>query len=540
MDTNPPKRIPQDVHPRVAGDTPTGAEGVKKAENRQQGGLSMLSHHRFNQIRALRDEGLCPSAIARRLGMDRKTVTKYVNSNSPPRYSPRLARTRPDPLGAFDLRVRALSEPVKEDKTLTYTAREIFELIQSEGYRGSERTVDRRVAALRGEKPKERFFEQQYEPGEQSQFDFKESVELPFAGGPRIVHLHFGTLPHSDFCFVRAYPFKTYECFMDGIHRFFEQIGGQTAAIRIDNLSPCVSKVLTGDKRVWTQAFGRAIAHYDFKVLPCRPGKGSDKGDVERDIRTFANRIRRLVRNQGTVFRDWEHLNGWLMDYMDSRRQEETLKKLVDERKHLKPLAWADESVLCKIEESRATAHGTFRINKTAYSVPDEAIGVQCRAIMGPYEVKIYRLEGGKKWVATHPRTTEGDSSILLAHVLPSLLRKPHALIRWAHREILFPKPAFRAFYQKLRGVDETAAPREFLRSVNLVQLVQLSEIEAGMELLMESQSTEPLFDQLRELLFGSRQPAQVYELNRRFNQKPLQPELAVYDQLIPRNEKQS
>ena len=473
----------------------------------------MLSNHRFNQIRVLRDEGLCPSAIARRLGVDRKTVTKYFNSNSPPRYTPRQVRTRPDPLGMFEFRVRALSEPVKEDATLTYTAREIFELIQSEGYRGSERTVDRRVAALRGEKPKERFFEQEYEPGEQAQFDFKESVELPFASGSRIVHLHFGTLPHCDFCFVRAYPFKTYECFMDGIHRFFEEIGGQTGAIRIDNLSPCVSKVLAGDKRVWTQAFGRAIAHYGFKVLPCRPGKGSDKGDVERDIRTFANRIRRLVRNQGTVFRDWEHLNAWLSDYMDSRRKEETLKKLVDERKHLKPLAWADESVLCKIEESRATAHGTFRINKTAYSVPDEAIGVQCRAIMGPYEVNIYRLEGGKKIVATHPRKTEGEPSILLAHVLPSLLRKPHALIRWAHREILFPRPAFRAFYQKLKAVDESAAPREFLRSVNLVQLVALAEIEAGMELLLESKSAEPLFDQLRELLLGSRKLAPVIEL---------------------------
>lgn len=499
----------------------------------------MLSNHRFHRVRNLRGEGCCPSEIARRLGIDRKTVTKYLKSNSPPRYSARVVRTRPNPLGPpYDVRVRALSEADPKDASLTLTAREIFELIQSEGYRGSERTVDRRVAELRGSRSKERFFEQEYVPGEQSQFDFKECVELPFSDGPRIVNLHFGTLPCSDFCFVQGYPFKTYECFMDGIHRFFEEIGGQTGAIRIDNLSPCVSKVLSGSKRVWTAAFSRAITHYGFKVLPCTPGKGNEKGDVERDIRTFASRIRKLVKNQGIVFRDWDELNAWLKQYMESRRDESALARLSEEKKHLHPLARRDEMVLCKVEESRATAHGTFRINKTAYSVPDEAIGVQCRAIMSPFQVSIYRLEGEKKCVATHPRKAEGDASILLEHVLPSLLRKPQALVRWAHRDILFPKPAFRAFYKQLEVLDEASAPREFLRSVNLVQFAPLSEIEVGMELLLQSRDPAPLFEQLKELLFGSRRPAPVIDLTRRLEQKPLQPELAQYDKLIPHNER--
>ena len=499
----------------------------------------MLSNHRFHRVRALRDEGKTPSWIARQLGLDRKTVTKYLKSNSPPRYSGRTARTRPDPLGdPFSKRVELLSEAHPTDASLTLTAREIFELIQAEGYHGSERTVDRRVACLRAMKPKERFFEQEYTPGEQSQFDFKEHVELPFVDGPRIVQLHFGTLPCSDYCAVRGYPFKTYECFMDGIHRFFEGIGGQTDAIRIDNLSPCVSKVLVGSKRVWTQAFARSITHYGFKVLPCTPGKGNEKGDVERDIRTFAARIRKLVHNQSLVFRDWSHLNEWLAEYMESRRDDRGRSRLHEERQHLKGLARYDEMVLCKIEESRATAHGTFRINKTAYSVEDSAIGVQCRAVMGPYEVRIDRLGELKKCVGRHPRQPEGEPSILLEHVLPSLLRKPQALVRWAHRGILFPTPAFRGFYEKLKKADELSAPREFLRSVNLVQLVPLSEIQAGMELLIPSRDPAPLFEQLKSLLLGQRSPAPVIELSRRLEQKPLQPELAVYDRLIPVNER--
>ena len=40
----------------------------------------------------------------------------------------------------------------------------------------SDRTIGGSSASIA--KPKDRFFEQQYEPGEQSQFDFKESYDF--------------------------------------------------------------------------------------------------------------------------------------------------------------------------------------------------------------------------------------------------------------------------------------------------------------------------------------------------------------------------
>ena len=39
---------------------------------------------------------------------------------------------------------------------------------------------------------------------------------------------------------------------MDGVHSFFEVIGGLTENIRFDNLSPVVKKVLKGDARLYT------------------------------------------------------------------------------------------------------------------------------------------------------------------------------------------------------------------------------------------------------------------------------------------------
>ena len=161
----------------------------------------------FQKIRELKGEGLSQAEIARRLELDPKTVGRYVKLNTPPKYKARTASTRVDLFSGFEEKVCTWIV-----RTPELSDREVYELLLPEGYKGSERTVNRRMRFLRGTKSDERFFEQEYTPGEQAQFDFKEKVELPFIDGPRIVQLHFGTLPFSDACFVRGYPFKNYEC----------------------------------------------------------------------------------------------------------------------------------------------------------------------------------------------------------------------------------------------------------------------------------------------------------------------------------------
>lgn len=492
----------------------------------------MLSNHMFQRIRTLHAQGKKPAEIARLLGIDPKTVGKYLADNTPPRYPVnRKGRTRVDPLAS------ELGEKLRHWLAVTpgFSALELFDLLVLEGYRGSERTVDRRVAQIRGEKPKERFFEQEYRPGEQSQFDFKECVELPFIDGPRVVHLHVGTLPYSGTCRIRGYPFRNFECFIDGNHSFFEEVGGLTLAIRIDNLSAAVAEILRGSKRKYTQAFARATAYYDWTVLPCTPGKGNEKGDVERDIRTYAKRIKNAVSHEGVIFRSWEHLNSWLHQLMLAIAPEASRQRLLEEQTHLKPLPPRDAEVLCRVQTGPSSPYGTIRVDKSAYSVPDPMIGVSCRTIVGPYDVKIHRSgDRSTECVVIHPRKADGEHSILLEHVLPSLVRKPHAMVRWAHQGILFPEPVFKRFYTSLRRSDPDGAEREFLRVINLVQFTPLPEIAAAMELVLEA-SPRVGFEEVRELLLGSRRPGNVLDISSRLNQRPLKPELSVYDSLIPK-----
>ncbi len=199
----------------------------------------MVSPYLFEQIRILKSQGLSQAAIARKIGLNEKTVGKYIKSNSPPKYKAREKSTRVDEFVGFEDRVLSWLK-----KTPTLTAIEVYELLLPEGYKGSERTVNRRLKKLLPPKSEERFFEQEYEPGEQAQFDFKEKVELPFVDGNKIIHLHFSTLPFSDTCFIKAFPNKNYECFIDGVDSFFHEIGGVPKNIRFDNLTPCVKKIL--------------------------------------------------------------------------------------------------------------------------------------------------------------------------------------------------------------------------------------------------------------------------------------------------------
>jgi len=321
----------------------------------------VLSLFMFSQTRILIKAGLSDREIASRLRIDRKTVAKYRGTNTPPGYKVREKSTKEDPFLDFEGCGRDLLE-----RSPNLSGSELYIHLKESGYKGSERTVQRRKAsgAIGEPKTPERFFEQQYTPGEQSQFDFKERISLPFVDGERVCHLHVSTLPYSDAFFIQGYRNRCYESFMGGVHGFFEFLGGMTEAVRIDNLSPCVSQVLKGNKRKYTCAFEKAVAHYGFKVLPCAPGKGNEKGDVEREIQTHARRIMNIIALEKKVFSDFNDLNAWLKSYCIRYQTPKSAELLEIEKKSLTPLSGYSEDILCWTSTVSISKYGTARIEK--------------------------------------------------------------------------------------------------------------------------------------------------------------------------------
>jgi transposase len=75
-------------------------------------------------------------------------------------------------------------------------------------------------------------------------------------------------------------PAENQECFLEGLKRLFEQIGGVPERIWFDNLSAAVIRVENNGDREVTEAFRRFSAHYRFEAVFCNPASGHEKGHV--------------------------------------------------------------------------------------------------------------------------------------------------------------------------------------------------------------------------------------------------------------------
>ena len=118
-----------------------------------------------------------------------------------------------------------------------------------------------------------------HRPGH-AQADFGEADGY-IAGKKVRFHYFCMDLPHSDGCFVKAYPAETVEAFCDGHVAAFDFFGGVPQSILYDNTRLAVAKIVKGGQRLRSQMFAELQSHYLFNDRFGRPGKGNDKGKVE-------------------------------------------------------------------------------------------------------------------------------------------------------------------------------------------------------------------------------------------------------------------
>ena len=95
------------------------------------------------------------------------------------------------------------------------------------------------------------------------------------------IHFLVMDLPHSDACFLKAYPAETTEAFCDAHVAAFAFFGGVPVSILYDNTRIAVARILGDGTRKRTRVFSELVSHYLFEDRFGRPGKGNDKGKVE-------------------------------------------------------------------------------------------------------------------------------------------------------------------------------------------------------------------------------------------------------------------
>jgi len=182
--------------------------------------------------RAVLVEGRSQRAVAREFGLSRESVHKMLRYSVPPGYQRQQPVKRPK-LGPW---VGVIDAILEEDKTQPvkqrHTAKRIFDRLGEEyGFSGGYTIVKDyvRMAALHGQE----MFVPLTHPAGEAQADFGEAVVV-VAGVKQKAHYLVVDLPHSDDCFVMAFPAETTEAFLEGHVRAFAYFGGVPTRILYD------------------------------------------------------------------------------------------------------------------------------------------------------------------------------------------------------------------------------------------------------------------------------------------------------------------
>ena len=274
-----------------------------------------------------------------------------------------------------------------------------------------------------------------------AQCDFGEAL-MVFGGVERKFHCFVIDLPHSDGCFLKAYPATT-RAFLDGHVSAFALLGGVPRGILYDNTRLAVAKILGDARRQRIRSFTELHSLDPFEDRFGRPSKSNGKGKVE-DLVGYS---RRDFLVPVPSFESFGALNA----YLERRCLERTIAKL---RGHADTIGQRMERDLgallplppvaydaCDKQARRVSDLSLVRYRTNDYSVP-VAYGYGDILVRGNVDEVV--ISCGSEVIAEHPRSYEQDDFVNdPVHYLPLLERKPGALDQAAPLQDWAPPGSF-------------------------------------------------------------------------------------------------
>lgn len=309
-------------------------------------------------LRHLLDQGLSKTAIARRLGVGRRTVYHWIDTgqlerdlSAPP--APRTRTPRPGKLDAYRAIIDARLAEYPELSAVRLMAE-----CTAAGYAGSLTQLKVYVRQVRPGPAPEPVVRFETPPGHQAQVDFAE-VRLPW--GRRFAFLV--VLGHSRLLSVAFYERQTMQVVMRGLEHAFTAFGGVPAECLFDQMKAVVveDERPGGGKLLENPEFARFAAHWGFRIRACRPYRARTKGKVERPVRYLRDSFLygRAFLGDG----DLAAQAAWWEERVANARVHGTTGRVVrehfeqDERATLQPLPARPYRPLVLAPERTAAAH---------------------------------------------------------------------------------------------------------------------------------------------------------------------------------------
>ena len=319
------------------------------------------------------------------------------------------------------------------------------------------------------------------------------------AGVEHKAHYLAMDLPHSDDCFVAAFPAETTEAFLEGHVRAFAYFGGVPTRILYDNTKIAVAKILGGEQRQRTRSFSELQSYYLFADKFGRPARGNDKGKVEGLVgyarRNFMVPIPRAS--------SWEELNLHLEADCRKRRERllrghtETIgERFERDRAALLPLPAAPYEACEKIS-ARVSSLSLVRYRSNDYSVPTEYGHRQVWVKGYVHEVVI---ACGSEVIARHQRSYERETVVFdPLHYLALLEQKTRALDQAAPLAGWQLPECFAQLRRLLEARLKKHGSREYVQVLRLMETFDIAEVTLAIEDALRLGTIS--FDAVRHLL---------------------------------------
>lgn len=383
-------------------------------------------------------------AVARNLGIHRKTVKNYVNEylaakaggdealtaylKSEPSYKvPQRDRTvlTDEVRSLIDTCLRDNEEKRQRgDRKLCMKASDIHVALGYAGFSVSYSSVCKYIRTTLGhaEETEECFIRQRYKPGWDCEFDWGE-MYLTIDGRRTKLYMAVFTMAYSNYRSAFLFLHQDTQAFLEAHRLFFRELGHVPHRMVYDNMRVAV-KSFVGGKHP-TDALIRLEAAYGFTHRFCNAHRGNEKGHVERSVEVVrrasfcrVDTFETLRAAQMQVVRACGDLNMPLNITEGSAEQ-----KAEEEWEHMLPLV---REVGCfEQRDYTVDKYGTIVVGKAHYSVPDHLVGKKVTAILYGNTVKVW-YRG--KVVCEHERTPLNGWKLDIMHYLSTMRRKPGAV----------------------------------------------------------------------------------------------------------------
>lgn len=362
----------------------------------------MIKPDLWLQARMLRKEGCSKSRIARRLGIDRRTVRKALRAEKPPSYPSVKRGSKLDPFKEY-LRMRLADGVINAVKLL----REI----KQQGYAGKVSILRDFVRPLKQKLRTQAWLRFETVPGEQAQVDWGYFYCVDATGRTCRCYCFAMILGFSRCLYAEFTTSMDLLTLLRCHANAFDYFGGHTRTILYDNMKQVLLFRDETGRLHFHPRFMDFACCYGFQPKVCRPYRPQTKGKVENSIKYI-----RQSFSQGEPLTTIPVLNRNVGVWLDSvanvrihaTTQKEPFERLKQEILVPLPAVPYDTS---RIESRIATKDCFISYHGNRYSVPAHHIRqVLTVRDSGDGRLRIYYRD---KLIATHRLSTEKGRMIL-------------------------------------------------------------------------------------------------------------------------------